>query len=54
MSLVQIKDDVEAPYDTDDSMSQADQNAYKMAITAADNDAITNAVENEHFATRLG
>lgn len=35
-------------------MSSADQNSYKMATTAANNDALNNQVQKEHFATQVG
>ena len=49
-----MKDDVETPYEGDEQMTQADQNAYKMADTAASNDAFNNQVQKENFATQVG
>jgi len=35
-------------------MSQADKNSYQMTTTAANNDALNNQVQKEHFATQVG
>ena len=39
-----LKDDVEAPYEGDDQLPQADKNTYKISITAASNDVLSNQV----------
>jgi uncharacterized tellurite resistance protein B-like protein len=51
--LVQIEDDVEEPYDGDEQLPAADQNSYSTATIAANNDALNNQVQKEHFATQV-
>ena len=44
MSLVNTKDDVEAPYDGDETMTPAEKLNYKMTVDAAQRDVNSNEV----------